>query len=124
MRAGPATARRFIEHVADYVTSVTEEAGLREKNIVLDLESYDTIRRDNSAVRTAFGLFGYVLGHDLPDEIFYHPVYMDMYLAAVDMVTWANVSWCSLDSVVLSMADANSGPILLRHGAGYGPYHE
>ena len=68
------------------------EAELREKNVVLDLASYDPLRRENSAVRYCFGLFGYVLGLDLPDEIFEHPIFMEMHLAAVDMVTWSNVS--------------------------------
>lgn len=66
---------------------------MREKNIVVDLASYDPLRRENSAVRYSFGLFGYVLSLDLPDEIFNHPVFMEMHLAAVDMVTWSNVSF-------------------------------
>ena len=88
---GPATTRRFVAHVEDYVNSVAKEAELREGNIVLDLAAYDPLRRENSAVRSAFGLFGYVLGLELPDEIFHHPVFSEMHFAAVDMVTWSNV---------------------------------
>lgn len=89
--AGSATAGRFLKHTEDYVYGFTREAELREKNIVLDLKSYDPLRRENSAVRYCFGLFGYVLGLDLPDEIFEHPAFVEMHLAAVDMVTWSNV---------------------------------
>ena len=90
--AGPATAQRFLQHTEDYVKGFSREAELRENNVVLDLASYDPLRRENSAVRYCFGLFGYVLGLDLPHEIFEHPVFMEMHLAAVDMVTWSNVS--------------------------------
>lgn len=68
------------------------EADLREQSVVLDVDSYNMLRRENSAVRYCFGLFGYLLNLDLPDEIFEHHVFMRMHLAAVDMVTWANVS--------------------------------
>nr|BCX55498.1 sesquiterpene synthase [Phanerodontia chrysosporium] len=88
--AGPATTRRFLKHTEDYVLGFAREAELREKNVVLSLAAYDPLRRENSAVRYCFGLFGYLLGMDLPDEIFEHPLYMEMHLAAVDMVCWAN----------------------------------
>lgn len=67
------------------------EAELREKDVVLDIESYNVLRRENSAVRYCFGLFGYLLDLDLSDSIFYHPIMLRMHLAAVDMVCWANV---------------------------------
>ena len=89
---GPACYRRFVGHVEDYINAVTKEAEYREENVVLDMDSFETLRRENSAVRCCFGLFGYVLGLDLPDEIFYHPDMMAMHLAAVDMVCWSNVS--------------------------------
>ncbi|GJE85104.1 terpenoid synthase [Phanerochaete sordida] len=88
--AGPATARRFLEHTESYVLGFAREAELREQGVVLDLAAYEPHRRENSAVRYAFGLFGYLLGMDLPDAVFEHPVYMEMHLAAVDMVCWAN----------------------------------
>jgi len=86
----PACYRRFVKHCEDYVNAVVVEAELRERHEVLDLASYMPLRRENSAVRFCFGLFGYVLGMDLPDEIFNHPVMMRMHFAAVDMVCWSN----------------------------------
>lgn len=73
------------------------EAELREKTIVLDMQSYMVLRRENSAVRYCFGLFGYLLDLDLPDTIFYHPVMMRLHLAAVDMICIANVSLFIVD---------------------------
>lgn len=77
------------------MNALAVEAQLRERGEVLDLDSYTVLRRENSAVRFCFGLFGFVLGHDLPDDIFEHPVFMRMHLAAVDMVCWSNVSLAS-----------------------------
>ncbi|PSR88980.1 hypothetical protein PHLCEN_2v4942 [Hermanssonia centrifuga] len=87
---GPATLRRFLKHTEAYVHGFGREAELREAGVVLDVESYNVLRRENSAVRYCFGLFGFLLGLDLPDEIFEHPIMMEMHLAAVDMVTWSN----------------------------------
>ena len=89
---GPYNLARFYKHTEDYVRGFGEEAELREKDVVLDLEAYTVLRRENSAVRYCFGLFGYLLGVDLPDAVFYHPIVYEMHLAAVDMVCCANVS--------------------------------
>ncbi|GJE85095.1 terpenoid synthase [Phanerochaete sordida] len=88
--AGPATTHRFLKHSEDYVLGFVQEAELRGQRIVLDLASYEPLRRENSGARYAFGPFGYLLGMDLPDEIFEHPAYMEMYDAAVDMICWSN----------------------------------
>lgn len=88
----PACFRRFLKHCKDYVVAVGREAELRELDIVLDIESYQNLRRDNSAIWVCFGLFGYALGLDLPDEILDHEVMASLYRTAADMVCWANVS--------------------------------
>ncbi|TDL25607.1 terpenoid synthase [Rickenella mellea] len=89
-KAGPNTRRRFMGHCVKYIEAVTKEAELREAAEVLDLRSYETLRRENSAVRLCFGLFEYILGIDLPDETFEDPLFMRIYWAAADMVCWSN----------------------------------
>ncbi|KAH8100908.1 terpenoid synthase [Cristinia sonorae] len=86
----PACYARFLKHCEDYIIAVGKEAYYREYGLVLDLESYEKLRRENSAVRTCFGLFGLTLGLDLPDEVFNNEVMMRVHLAAVDMVCWSN----------------------------------
>ena len=88
----PLSIRRFLKHNEDYVDAFSLEAELREKDVVLNRITYDSLRRENSAVRTCFGLISYVLGQELPDDVYEHPVFVDMHLAAVDMVSWSNVS--------------------------------
>jgi hypothetical protein len=89
--AGPGCMRRFLQHCRDYISSVVKEAELRERDEVLDLSSFTTLRRENSAIRLCFGLFEYVLGFDLPDEVFEDPAFENLYWAAADMVCWSNV---------------------------------
>ncbi len=99
MTARPKTFRRFLEHCEAFIESVVQEAGLRDRGEVLELEPYVHLRRENSAVRVCFGLISYVLGIDLPDEVFSDPTFQRMYFSAVDMVCWANVSVvCALES--------------------------
>ena len=88
---GPATARRFVRHFEEYINAVVTEAGMRENDIIPDVKSYDLQRRSCSATQPVFDLFGYILGVDLPDEVFDHAVYTELYFCAVDMVTWSNV---------------------------------
>ena len=88
----PETFRRFLEHCDAYIDSVAQEAGLRDRGEVLELEEYVHLRRENSAVRVCFGLVSYILGIDLPDEVFTDPNFQKIYFSAVDMVCWANVS--------------------------------
>ena len=115
-----------MKHTEAYVNGFTVEAGLREKNVVLDLVAYDQLRRENSAVRYCFGLFGYILDLDLPDEIFEHPVFMRMHLAAVDMVTWSNVMIILFDTAHSTYTHVDAiGRLFLQHGAGHGaPYEQ
>ncbi|GBE88250.1 Linoleate 10R-lipoxygenase COP4 [Sparassis crispa] len=88
--AGPGCLRRFLKHCEDYVEAVGREAEFRERGQVLDMASFETLRRENSAIRLCFGLFEYVLGVDLPDHVFEDPIFMTLYWAAADMVCWSN----------------------------------
>ena len=89
------TFRRFLEHCDAYIGCVVQEAELRDRGEVLELEEYVHLRRENSAVRVCFGMISYALGIDLPDEVFSDPTFQTIYFSAVDMVCWANVSMMS-----------------------------
>ena len=90
--AGVNCRRRFLEHCEDYIEAISKEAEYRERDEVLDMEQYETLRRENSAVRLCFMLAMYALGIDLPDEVFEDSAFMTVYFAACDLVCWANVS--------------------------------
>ncbi|KAJ2922852.1 hypothetical protein H1R20_g14238, partial [Candolleomyces eurysporus] len=88
--AGPNNLRRFIELCERYTECVAIEAVLREEGDVLSLEEYMPLRRNNSAVLLCFSLVEYILGIDLPDDVFEDPDFSEAYLAACDFVCWSN----------------------------------
>ncbi|KAI0304158.1 terpenoid synthase [Russula brevipes] len=57
----PKTFQRFLEHCDAYIDCVVQEAGLRDRGEVLELEDYVQLRRENSAVRVCFGVISYIL---------------------------------------------------------------
>jgi hypothetical protein len=90
--AGPKSFNRFLKRSADYVECVAREAEYRERGEVLDIETFQHLRRENSAVTVCFGLLEYTLGIDLPDHVFENDIFLKLYWDAVDMVCWANVN--------------------------------
>jgi len=90
LHAGPRNVRRFINLWELYTDAVAKEAELRERDQVLDLESFTLLRRDNSAVLLCFSLIEYALGIDLEDEVYEDVNFMDAYWAACDYVCWTN----------------------------------
>ncbi|KAI0360074.1 terpenoid synthase [Trametes cingulata] len=112
---GPLTYRRFIKHCKDYIEAVAVEAELRERGEVLDLDAYQTLRRENSAVRFCFGLAGYALGIDLPDEIVEHPAFMAMHLSTVDMVCWSNDLYSYNMEQAMGHTTNNIITVLMQH---------
>ena len=82
----------MLERTQAYIDAVVEEASLRERGEVADLNAYLLLRRENGGVRDCFALIEYALDIDLPDEVYADPVFQKFYFAGVDMVIWANVS--------------------------------
>lgn len=93
---GPKSFKRFAELCKNYIEAVSREAELRERDEIPEFETFKHLRRENSAVRLCYGLIEQALGIDLPDEVFENPVFKRMYLSAVDMVAWSNVSFANL----------------------------
>ncbi|KAI9000521.1 terpenoid synthase [Trametes punicea] len=112
---GPLTYRRFIKHCRDYIEAVAKEAELRERGVVLDPKSYEILRRENSAVRFCFGLAGYALGIDLPDEVVEHPAFMAMHLSTVDMVCWSNDLYSYNMEQAMGHTGNNIITVLMQH---------
>ncbi|KAH9925105.1 isoprenoid synthase domain-containing protein [Fomitopsis serialis] len=88
--AGPGCVRRFFKHCEDYIDAVAQEAELRGRGVVLDMASYEALRRENSATRPCLVLTESCLGIELPDEVLDDPTFMSLYWAAVDMINWSN----------------------------------
>ncbi|KAL4259877.1 Isoprenoid synthase domain superfamily protein [Pleurotus pulmonarius] len=87
-----ASASQFAAHAAEYLASVVSQARLRETKEVLGLDLFISHRRDNSALRLAFDLLEPASGVTLPCEVYASDKFMDVYLAAVDMIWLSNVN--------------------------------
>lgn len=88
----PNSTKRFLSVFSSYLNAVAQEAEGREQNIVLDIDEFIVARRENSAIRTFFSVCEIANNIDLPDVVFEHPVFLNCYWAAADMVCHANVS--------------------------------
>ena len=98
-----------MEHCEDYIEAVSKEAEYRERDEVLGMERYETLRRENSAVRLCFMLAMYALDIDLPDEVFEDSAFLVIYFAACDLVCWANVG-----GPYLAFRDMEADPAVTR----------
>ena len=87
----PKFLARFIKHCASFMDSILPETDNRIKDKVMTLEDYVIHRRENGGVRPCFDLLEYVLNIDMPDEVFEDQVFMRIYWAAIDAISWANV---------------------------------
>lgn len=97
---------RFLKNWETYCASVITEAELREQGKVLDVDAFVALRRENSAVRLCFSLIEYCFGIDLPDEVFEHPIFLEIYWAAADLVCWSNVRLLSNSQGVTKLLTA------------------
>ncbi|KAL0574886.1 Sesquiterpene synthase 10 [Marasmius crinis-equi] len=113
--ARPASSARLLQLCADYIQAVSVEAELRERGEILDVDAYVQLRRQNSAVAACFGLFEYALGLDLPEEVFEHPIFQEMYWAAVDLVCWANDLYSWNMEQVKGISGNNIITVLMKH---------
>ncbi|KAF8901445.1 isoprenoid synthase domain-containing protein [Mucidula mucida] len=109
-RAGPDTARRFLEHLCSYARTVGKEAELRERDEILDIRGYIALRREIGGVKSCFDLVEYCLDINLPQEIYEDPVFVSGYNAAMDQITWSNY----LNSYNLEQAKGRDGVNIIK----------
>ncbi|ESK87997.1 hypothetical protein Moror_10832 [Moniliophthora roreri MCA 2997] len=89
-RAGPETTRRFIEHCRKTFFAFSDEAELRARRVILSINDYLTLRRENGSVRNCFDLAECFMGLDLPESVYRLPDFRKAYEAAVDLVCLTN----------------------------------
>ena len=66
----------FLRDVTDYLRAVVQEAKDRDNGIAYSVESYFKTRHGNVGVRPCF--FPFELDLELPDEVVYHPVILEL----------------------------------------------
>ncbi|KDR77735.1 hypothetical protein GALMADRAFT_245845 [Galerina marginata CBS 339.88] len=87
---GSNVARRFIANFCQYVEHTATEAMLRERDQVLDINGYISLRRGAVGGRIVFDLVEYALGLDLPQYVHEDPVFIGALNAGVDLLAFTN----------------------------------
>ncbi|KAK4235978.1 isoprenoid synthase domain-containing protein [Achaetomium macrosporum] len=80
--------RRFLKTWIDYVEAVARQAENRAVSRVLDPDSYIALRRDTSGAPSTLAMCE--LDLDIPDEIREHPIIVELFTLAVDLILIAN----------------------------------
>ncbi|KAG2094003.1 isoprenoid synthase domain-containing protein [Suillus discolor] len=74
--ASPSSQRHFIEEFTAYLSATIVEATDREQGHCRSINDYLKLRRDTSAMKSTVTVCE--MGMELPDEVFYHPVIVDL----------------------------------------------
>ena len=82
---------RLFEHYKAHLYALAREARLRARDETLLLEDYRVLRRDSSGVRICFDLIEFVLGIDLPGELFQDEAFQRVCRCGNDMISFSNV---------------------------------
>ena len=107
---------RYIKLCGDYVDANIQQAELRERGEILDLDASIPFRRQHSGVPLCLGVVECAIGTDIPDEVLEHPIMTSLHLAAIDMMWLANVSY-TRPHYDDTMAEATAGPLPLQSRA-------
>jgi len=81
--------RRFLDSFTKYLRAVVVEALDREQGHCRSMDDYLKLRRYTIGAEPSFLL--HEMGMDLPDEVFYHPVIMELAENIIDLVLIDNV---------------------------------
>ncbi|KAI0146266.1 isoprenoid synthase domain-containing protein [Xylariaceae sp. FL1272] len=84
----PTFRTRFIASYEAYANAVAEQAELRSRAHVPDLETYFPMRRHTSGAPSTIAL--YEMDLDIPDSIREHPTILELDTLAVDLIVIAN----------------------------------
>jgi len=67
------------------------ELQIRKSKEFLSIEEYTSLRRETIGARLVFSHVEYALGIELPDKVYENTVFVEIYLAAADMIWLSNV---------------------------------
>ena len=88
--ATPTSQKHMIEAFTDYLESVVQQAEDRDVDKCRTIDEYLENRRQNIGARPSF--VPSELGLNLTDEVFYHPVMLELTQHISDLIILGNVS--------------------------------
>ena len=88
--SGPTSQRHFVVQFCNYLKGAVDQAHHRENGIP-GVDDYLTVRRQDIGAYPCFPLLE--AAFELPDEVYYHPVMVELSRLAVDMIIFDNVCY-------------------------------
>jgi Delta6-protoilludene synthase len=89
--ATPASQRHFLKYFFSYLDSVVDQAEERETHKKHTIDSYMTLRRENSGIYSSWYPAEATL--DIPDEVYFHPAILYLADQSADLITLDNVCY-------------------------------
>ncbi|KIJ32544.1 hypothetical protein M422DRAFT_184320 [Sphaerobolus stellatus SS14] len=86
--ATPTAQKHMVESFVAYLESVVQQAADRDNSSIRTVDSYLSNRRDNIGARPCFAILE--LDLNLVDDVFYHPVIVELSGYCVDLITLDN----------------------------------
>ena len=80
--------------MSQYLDSVVQQSSDLETGRYPTIEEYMKNRRDNIGTLPSFVVLGLDLSSGLPDEIFFHPIIVELCIHVSDIITLDNVRRC------------------------------
>ena len=81
--------RRFIHEFSGYLEGIVEQAHDRQVQSIPSNDDYLRVRRRDLGAYPSFAIVESTF--ELPDEVYYHPVVVELSRLSVDMIIYNNV---------------------------------
>jgi hypothetical protein len=87
--ASLSSQRHFLDSFTAYIRAVAVEALDREHSHCRSIQDYLKLRRDTCGAESCFAI--HEMGMELPDEVFYHPLVVELVRCIVELILIDNV---------------------------------
>lgn len=116
--ASESSQRHFIESFSAYLHSLIQQAADRENESALDVDQYLRIRRQNIGANPSYAPLE--LAFELPDEVFSHPLIVQLSSFITDIIILDNVCLMSLSNrCPATLLTMHTGSRVIQQGASH-----
>lgn len=87
--ASQSSQHHFLDSMTAYLHAIVPEAEDRDHSHCRSIDDYLKLRRDTCGARPSFAI--YEMGMEFPDEVFYHPMIVELRQCIVELILIDNV---------------------------------
>ncbi|KAF8514326.1 terpenoid synthase [Hysterangium stoloniferum] len=104
---------RFVQMASNYVEATVQEVHDRQNKNIRSIDDFFTLRRECSGIHTCFPMIQ--LAFDLPDEVFFDSVVVELSRLAADMVILDNDLYSYNKEQAAAEIPCNTITVLMHH---------